>query len=51
MLVSNRLATPIHNVTTCVNKVNVLQNGCIYVLKDFVDVKQLLDKNLTNFIR
>ena len=31
--------------------VNVLQNGYICVLKDIVDVKQLLDKNLTSFIK
>ena len=48
MSVSNPLV--IHNGTTCVNMVNVLQNGCMCVLKDMVDVKQLLDKNL-NFIR
>ena len=44
--VSNPLVTPIHNGTTCVNMVNFLQNGCMRVLKDIVDVKQLLDKNL-----
>ena len=28
-----------------------LQNGCMCVLKDIVNVKQLLDKILTSFIR
>ena len=46
MSVSNPLVTPIHNGTTCFNIVNVLQNGCIWVLKDIVDVKQLLEKKL-----
>ena len=50
MSVSNPLVTPIYNGTTCVNMVNVLQNGCMVVLKDIVDVKQLLDKNLTRMI-
>ena len=45
------LVTPIHNATACVNMVNFLQNGCMCVLKDIVDVKQLLDENLTSFIR
>ena len=49
--VSNPLVTPVHNGTTCVNMVIFLQNGCMCVLKDIVDVKQLLDKNLTSFIR
>ena len=48
---SNPLVTPIQNGTTCVNMVIFLQNGCMCVLKDTVDVKQLLDKNLTSFIR
>ena len=49
MSVSNPLVTPFHNGTTCVNMVKFLQNGCMCVLKDIVDVKQLLDKN--SFIR
>ena len=36
--------TPIHNGTTCVNMVNVLQNGYRCVLKDIVDVKQFWKK-------
>ena len=53
MSVSNPLVTPIHNGTTCVNIAIFffLQNRCMRVLKDIVDVKQLLDKNLTGFIR
>ena len=43
MSVSNPPVTPIHNGITCVNMVNLLQNGCMCVLKDIVDVKQLLD--------
>ena len=31
--------------------VNFSQNGCMYAFKDIVNVKQCLDKNLTNFIR
>ena len=50
MSVSNALVTPIHNGSTCVNMVIVLQNGCMCVLKDIVDVKQLLDTNLTSVI-
>ena len=50
MSVSNPLVTTIHNGTTCVSMV-FFQHGCICVLKDVVDVKQFLDKNLTNFIR
>ena len=38
MLVSNPLVTPIYNGTTCISMVNVLQNGCICVLKDIVDL-------------
>ena len=34
---------------TCV-KWNFLQNGYLCVLKDIVDVKMLLDKNLIRFI-
>ena len=49
--VSNPLATSIHNGTTCVNVVILLRNGCMYVLKDIVDVKHILDKNLTILIR
>ena len=43
----------IYNENTCVNMVNVFQNGCMCVLKDIdiVDVTQFLDKNLTSFIR
>ena len=41
MSVSNPLVTPIHNKTTCVNMVKFLQNGCMCVLKDIVDVKKL----------
>ena len=48
MSVSNPLVTLIHNGTTCVNMVIILQNGCMCVLKLLVDVKQHLDKNLTN---
>ena len=48
---SNPLVTPIHNGTICVSMVNYLQNGCMCVLKDIINVKQLLDKNLTSFIR
>ena len=33
------------------NMLNFLQNGCMCVLKDIIDVKQLLNKNLTSFIR
>ena len=51
MSVSNPLVTAIHNGTTCVNMVIFLQNGCMCVLKDVVDVKQLLDKNVISFIR
>ena len=51
MSVSNPLVTPIYNGTTCANVVNFLQNGCMCVLKDIVDVTQLLDKNLSSFIR
>ena len=51
MSVSNPHVTPIHNGTTLVNMVIFLQNGCMYVLKDIFDGKQLLDKNLTSFIR
>ena len=51
MSVSNPLVTPIHNGTTCVNMIIFLQNGSMCVLKDIVDVKQLLNKNLTSFIR
>ena len=39
--VSNPLVTPIHNGPTCVNMVIFLQNGCMCVLKDIADVKQL----------
>ena len=46
MSVSNRLVTPIHDGTTCVNIVNFLQNGCMCVLKEIVDLKQLFDKTL-----
>ena len=49
MSVSNPLVTPFHNETTCVNMVNILQNGC-NGLKGIVDVKQH-DKSLTSFIR
>ena len=53
--VSNPFVTPIHNRTTCVDMVFFffffLQNKGICVLKDIVDVKQFLDKNLTSFIR
>ena len=48
--VSNPFVTPVHNGTTCIDMV-FLQNECICVLKDIGDVKQLLDKNLTSFIR
>ena len=41
--VSNPFVTPTHSGTTCVNMVNILQNECICVSKDIVDVKQLLD--------
>ena len=51
MSVSNPLVTPIYNGTTCVNMVTFLQNWCKCVLKDTVEVKQFLDKNLTSFIR
>ena len=51
MPVSKPLVTPFPNGTVCVNMVNVLQNGCMCVLKDITDVKQFLDKNLTSFIR
>ena len=48
--VSHPLVTPIHNENTCVNMVNVLQNGCMCILKDIIDVKQRLDKTFTCFI-
>ena len=51
MSVSTPLVTPIHDGTTCANMVIFLQNGCMCVLKDIVDVKQHLDKNLTSFSR
>ena len=51
MPVSYPLVTPIPNRTTCVDMVIFLQNEGMRVLKDIVDVKELLDKNLTNFIR
>ena len=51
MSVSNSLVTPIHDGTTCVNMVFFMQNGCMCVLKDIVDVKQLLDKSFTSIIR
>ena len=38
------VVTPIHNGTTYVNMVNVLQNGYRCVLKDIVDVKQFWKK-------
>ena len=44
MSVSNPLVTPIHNGTTCFNMVIFLQNGCMCVFKDIVEVKQFLDK-------
>ena len=47
----NALFTPILNGITGVIMVIFLQNGSMCVLKDIVDVKQLLDKNLTSFIR
>ena len=50
MSVSNPLVTTIHNRTTCVNMVNFLQNGCMCVLKDLVDVKQFFDTNLTSLL-
>ena len=45
MSVSNPFVKPIHTGTAYVNMVNFLQNGYVCVLKDIVDVKQLLDKN------
>ena len=51
MSVSNPPVTLIHNGITCVNMIMFLQNGCMCVLKDIVDVKQVLDRNLTSFIR
>ena len=51
MSVSNPLITPIQNGTTCVDMEIVLQNACMCVLNDIVDVKQLLDKTLASFIR
>ena len=52
MSLSNPLVTLIHNGTTCVKMVNCLQGECMYMfLKDIIDVKQLLDKNLTSFIK
>ena len=50
MSVSNPFVTPIHNGTTSVNMVILLQDGCMCVLKDIIDVHQFLDKNLTSFI-
>ena len=44
MSLSNPRVTPFLNGTTCVNIVISLQNECTCVLKDIVDVKQLLDK-------
>ena len=44
------LVIPIFNGTTCVKTV-FLYNGHMFVLKDIVDVKLLLDKNMTSFIR
>ena len=44
------LVIPIHNGTLCY-MVNFSRNGCMCVLKDIVDAKQFLDKNLTGFIR
>ena len=46
MSVGNPLVTPIHIGTTCNNMVNILQNGCMCVLKDIVNKKQLFDINL-----
>ena len=51
MSVSHPLVTRIHNGTTCVHILNFCQNGCTCVLKDIVDVKQVLDKNMTSFLR
>ena len=51
MPVSNPRVTPISNRTACVDMVNFLQKECMRVLKVIVGVKELLDKNLTNFIR
>ena len=36
-LVSNPLVTPIHNGTTCVRRVNFMQNGDKCVLKNIID--------------
>ena len=44
MSVNNPLVTPIHHGAICVNLVIFLQNGCMCVLKNIVDVKQPLDK-------
>ena len=49
MSVSNPLVTSIYYGTTCVNMEDFLQNGCMCVLKDIDDVKQLLDQNYTSF--
>ena len=52
MTVSNPLVTPIHNGTTYRCQHGIFsQNVCMCALKDIVDVKQLLDKNLTSSIR
>ena len=51
MSMSNPLVTLIHNRTICVNMVNVFAERVRCVLKDIVNVKQLLDKNLTSFNR
>ena len=45
--VSKPLLTPIHNI----KMETFLQNWFMCVLKDINDVKILLDKNLTGFIR
>ena len=41
---SNPLVTPINNGTTCVNMIDSLQNRCMCVLNDILDVKQFLIK-------
>ena len=50
MSLSNPLISPIHNGTTFVNMVIFMQNGCMCVLNDILNVKQFLDRNLTSFI-
>ena len=62
MSVSNPVVAPMHNgfplcmgatsgLLTCANMVIFFENVCMYVLKNIVGVKQLLDKNLDIFYK